>query len=125
MLRNLIGLAMGFLGGWMLWSVGGAVFREIGNGLSLMEALQYPPTAIRVIASLAAFCAGLATLVYKQNMGLWLAGVATFMFGLLVAGLIAAGTDVSMWGRNLVYLSCLTALFLGLFVTRVRGTTNE
>lgn len=120
MVRQLIGLAIGFLGGWLLWKVGGAVFHQMNQseGLSFFEFMADPVNALRAMASLAAFAAGLATLANFSTMGLWLAGVATFMFGILAAGLVVHGTDMSLWLPNVVYLACLTALFLGLFITR-------
>lgn len=125
MIRYVIGLAIGFLGGWLLWNVGGAVFLELNRGEDVLASLTYPPTMIRLIASLAAFTAGLATLTNFSGVGLWLAGVATFMFAILAFGLMARGADVALWGPSLIYLACLTALFLGLFITRKRrGATS-
>lgn len=118
MVRYIIGLAIGFLGGWLLWQVGGTVFHEIGNGESLMRALTYPPMTIRLLASLAAFSAGLATLTNFATVGLWLAGIATFMFGVLVAALYVNGSSNVIRIEDVVYLVCMTALFLGLFITR-------
>ena len=120
MARRLIGIAIGFLGGWLLWNVGGAVFFEVNGGEDFFRSITYPPTAMRLLASLAAFSAGLATLVDRTSTGLWLAGISTFMFGVLAFALMALQADSSMIVPNLIYLACLTALFLGLFITRTR-----
>ena len=127
MVRYIIGLAIGFLGGWLLWEVGGAIFLQASQGVSFVEFMSDPVNAVRAMASLAAFAAGLATLTNFNTIGLWLAGVSTFMFGVLVAGLFVHGTDMTLWLPNVVYLACLTALFLGLFITRKsrsRGVRN-
>jgi len=127
MVRYIIGLAIGFLGGWLLWEVGGAIFLQASQGVSFTAFMSDPVNAVRAMASLAAFAAGLATLTNFNTVGLWLAGVSTFMFGILVAGLFVHGTDMTLWLPNVVYLACLTALFLGLFITRKsrsRGVRN-
>jgi len=118
MVRYIIGLAIGFLGGWLLWQVGGAIFLQASQGVSFIDFMSDPVNAIRAMASLAAFEAGLATLTNFNTIGLWLAGISTFMFGVLVAGLWSHGTDIRLWLPNVVYLACLTALFLGLFISR-------
>lgn len=120
MIRTLIGLAIGFLGGWLLWSVGGSVFTELNNGADILHSLSYPPTMLRLLASLAAFSAGLATLTNRTLIGVWLSGIATFMFSILAFGLLANGAQGEMLSASLIYLACLTALFLGLFITRQR-----
>lgn len=125
MIRTFIGLAIGFLGGWLLWNVGGSVFTELNNGSDVLQSLSYPPTMLRLLASLAAFSAGLATLTNFTRVGVWLAGIATFMFAILAFGLMANGADGAMLSASLIYLACLTALFLGLFITRQRRGASE
>lgn len=118
--RQLIGFLLGGVGVWLMWRAGLGMQSYIENAdgvKSVQQALFEPKYALRVLASLAAFVAGLAALTEKRG-GAWLAGISAFIFGLTVFGLIAQREEVAEWGSEAIFLASLTGLFLALVVSQ-------
>lgn len=110
------GIAIGLLGGWMLFGNWEIIATGLQQGLSLPEIFNVA-FSMRLLASLAAFVAGVAALTELRG-GAWFAAIASFAMGVLTLGLIAMGQDKTLWQDEIVYLFILTALFLGILVAR-------
>ena len=119
-LRQLCGFILGGVGTWLMWQAGTGLSQYISasNGtVSLSQALFEPEHAMRILTAMAAFIGGLAALVEVRG-GAWLAGISSFIFGILTFAMIANRADVSLWRDEAVYLIILTGLFLTLVVSR-------
>lgn len=124
--RQFIGFLLGGVGVWLMWQagLGMQLYIQQADGVkSVQQALLEPKYALRVLASLAAFVAGLAALTERRG-GAWLAGISSFIFGLTVFGLIAQREEVAEWGSEAIFLVSLTGLFLALVVS-TRRTDEE
>lgn len=124
--RQFIGFLLGGVGVWLMWQagLGMQLYIQQADGVkSVQQALLEPKYALRVLASLAAFVAGLAALTERRG-GAWLAGISSFIFGLTVFGLIAQREAVAAWGSEAIFLASLTGLFLALVVS-TRRTDDE
>lgn len=124
--RQFIGFLLGGVGVWLMWQagLGMQLYIQQADGVkSVQQALLEPKYALRVLASLAAFVAGLAALTERRG-GAWLAGISSFIFGLTVFGLIAQREAVAEWGSEAIFLASLTGLFLALVVS-TRRTDEE
>lgn len=110
------GIAIGLLGGWMLFGNWEVVASGFQQGLSLPEIFNMA-FSMRLLASLAAFVAGVAALTELRG-GDWFAGIASFAMGVLTLGMIAMGQDKALWQDEIIYLFILTTLFLGILVAR-------
>ncbi len=116
-LRQMIGLAIGVLGGWLLWNGGFAVGQYITRGADLQTALLEPATILRLLAALAAVLSGVAALLQTRG-GAVLAGVATALFAALTFAMIGMGADSVLWKDELFTLLAMSALFLAMAITR-------
>lgn len=117
--RQFIGFLLGGVGVWLMWQagLGMQLYIQQADGVkSIEQALLEPKYALRVLASLAAFVAGLAALTERRG-GAWLAGISSFIFGLTVFGLIAQRKELATWGSEAIFLASLTGLFLALVVS--------
>jgi peptidoglycan/LPS O-acetylase OafA/YrhL len=125
--RQAVGFLLGLFGVWMMWQAGMGMMMYIeqaDGAKSFHQVLFEPKYALRMLTALAAFVGGLAALVEK-NGGAWLAGVSSFIFGLLTFGLIANQNDVAEWRSEAIILVCLTGLFLTLVVARKESSERE
>lgn len=110
------GIAVGVLGGWLLFGAWEVVAVGLQAGDPLLEIFD-AAFSMRFLAAMAAFVAGVAALTELRG-GAWFAGIATFVMGVLTIGMISMGTDKSIWRDEIIYLFILTALFLGILVAR-------
>ncbi|MEL7128594.1 MAG: hypothetical protein AAGK23_03525 [Pseudomonadota bacterium] len=117
---KICGIAIGVLGGWLLWQVWQTVAFQTASGLSVSEVVLEPEFMMRLLAAIAAFVAGIAALTELRG-GAWFAGIATFIMGILTFVMIAMGADKSLWQDEITYLFIMTALFLGIMVARSRN----
>jgi hypothetical protein len=111
----------------MMWQAGTgmAQYIEASNGMvSWQDALFEPATALRMLTALGAFVGGLAALVEKQG-GAWLAGLSSFILGILTFAMIANRADVSLWRDEAIFLIILTGLFLTLVVSQRQEPEEE
>lgn len=117
---KICGIAIGLLGGWLLWQVWSTVsFQTNELGIAFGDVVSDPVFMMRILASLSAFIAGIAALTELRG-GAWFAGIATFVMGILTFAMIAMGADKSLWQDEITYLFIMTALFLGIMVARSR-----
>ncbi len=124
--RQLLGFLLGGVGVWLMFHAGlgmKAFLDAEGGARSLQEALLEPKYALRLLASLGAFVAGLAALTERRG-GAWLAAISAFIFGLSVFGLIANRSEVAHWRQEAITLAALTGLFLALVVS-TRRTASQ
>ena len=125
--RQVCGFALGLVGVWLMWHTGMGVaeyLRHADGAASWQEALLEPKYSLRVLTALAAFVGGLSALVEK-NGGHWLAGLSSFIFGILTFGLIANRADVSEWRNEAIILVMITGLFLTLVVARKESPSED
>ncbi len=125
-LRQMCGFLLGGVGTWLMWQAGTGLAQYVSasqGAVSLTQALFQPEYALRILTAMAAFIGGLAALVEMKG-GAWLAGISSFIFGILTFALIANRADVSLWKDEAVYLVILTGLFLTLVVSR-RGEQEQ
>lgn len=113
---KLCGIAIGALGGWLLFGAWQTILIGMKNDLPWAVIFD-AAFSMRFLASLAAFVAGVAALTELKG-GAWFAGISTFIMGVLTLGMILTGTDKSIWQSEIIYLFILTALFLGILVAR-------
>ncbi len=126
-LRQACGFVLGMVGVWLMWQTGlgiAAYLSAADGAKSLTDVLFEPKYALRSLTAMAAFVGGLSALVEK-NGGHWLAGISSFIFGILTFGLIANRADVSEWRNEAVILVIITGLFLTLVVSRKGGRDKE
>lgn len=110
------GIAVGLLGGWLLFGAWQTILIGVQQGLPWMVIFD-AAFSMRFLAAMAAFVAGVAALTELKG-GAWFAGIATFVMGVLTIGMIVTGTEKTIWRDEIVYLFILTALFLGILVAR-------
>jgi hypothetical protein len=126
-LRQLCGFILGGVGTWLMWQAGTGLAQYVNashGSVSFSQALFEPATALRILTAMAAFIGGLAALVEVKG-GAWLAGISSFIFGILTFAMIANRADVSLWRDEAIFLIILTGLFLTLVVSRrEEGETN-
>lgn len=113
---KLCGIAIGLLGGWLLYGAWEAILIGIRTDQP-WPVIFDAAFSLRFLAALSAFVAGMAALTELKG-GAWMAGISTFMMGVLTVGMISTGVDKTIWQDQVIYLFILTALFLGILVAR-------
>ena len=113
---KICGIAVGLLGGWLLFGAWQTIL--IGMQQELPWIVIFDAAfSMRFLAAMAAFVAGVAALTELKG-GAWFAGIATFIMGVLTIAMIVTGTEKTVWRDEITYLFILTALFLGILVAR-------
>lgn len=122
---KLCGIAIGLLGGWLLYGAWETILIGIRTDQPWLVIFD-AAFSMRFLAALSAFVAGMAALTELKG-GAWMAGISTFMMGVLTVGMISTGVDKTIWQDQVIYLFILTALFLGILVARGQnyGGTNN
>lgn len=116
--RQIIGLLLALVGGWLFWGGASTVNILVNRGSSLSDALLQPPTSLlRLLATGLILIGGLAVLAGK-GMGRWIALLGILLFSLLAGLMILAGADSVMWADEAVISGVLWLLFLGLVITK-------
>ena len=110
------GIGIGVLGGWLLFGTYQQFLIGIRDDISWVEIFT-AAFSMHFLAAMAAFVAGIAALIELKG-GAWLAGISTFIMGVLTIGMIFTGVEKTIWQDQIVYLFALTALFLGILVAR-------
>lgn len=120
---KICGIAVGLLGGWLLFGAWEAVLIGIRDNHSWTMIFDAAFT-LEFMASLTAFVAGIAALTELKG-GAWFAGISTFLMGVLVIAMIFTGVEKTLWQNQIIYLFILTALFLGILVARGQNQTSS
>lgn len=114
--QKLCGIAIGLMGGWLLYGAYDVILAGLRAGAPLTEILT-AAFSLRFLAAMSAFIAGVAALTEVRG-GAWFAGIATFVMGVLAVGMILFGVDKAVWQAEIINLFILTSLFLGTLVAR-------
>ena len=116
--RQLCGFLLGLIGTFFMWQAGAGIAQLLHAGVITNPFVEFlePEYALRCLAAIAAFLAGLAALTEKRG-GAWLAGISSFLFGILTINLVAKYSIIA-WRDEAVFLVVLTGLFLCLVVAR-------
>jgi len=120
---KLCGIAVGLLGGWLLFGAWETILLGIRDDLP-WAVIFHAAFSIKFMASFAAFIAGVAALTELRG-GAWFAGIATFLMGILVIAMIFTGVEKTIWQSQIIYLFILTALFLGILVARGQNAGSD
>lgn len=119
-IRILTGVALAVLSAWLLWQGLSAVIMITSRGSPLGDALLQPPTSVVRIVAACVILLGALLAVAQRPGGAWLAGLGTFLFGLLPVMMAASGTAARLWADEAVVSLLLIALTVALCVIKRR-----
>ncbi|MEL6323261.1 MAG: hypothetical protein AAFQ84_03410 [Pseudomonadota bacterium] len=114
-------IALGVLGGWLALNTGYALMFAIRNDFPMDQLVE---SAIRMFAAIAALISGISSLK-ALRVSAWFAGISAFVMAVLTFFMIVLGADKSLWQDEIIYLFMMTALFLGMMVSRSRALAAE
>ena len=120
-LIKICAFGLGLLGTIMVWQAGGLIAQNSFTNLTVSQLLFDPAFALRVLAGLSAFVAGLAALT-ESNGASWLTGMASFLLGLIIAILLLnKAVDLDAYRTELIMLILMTCLSLAVVVARTQA----
>lgn len=119
-IRILVGIALAFLSGWLLWQGLSAVMMITSRGSPLSDALLQPPTSLVRIVAACLVLLGALVAVAQRPGGAWLAAIGTVLFALLPIMMAATGTASHLWADEAVVSVVLIALTAALCVIKRR-----
>ena len=117
--RKMTGIALAVFGAWLLWGTVQALMFYTRQGADFGTAVIEPEFMVPGLRSAAALIGGLLALFVVRG-GAVLASIATILTAILVAAVMAAGGDVSIWGGSALVLVVLMPLTV-ILITRPRN----
>jgi hypothetical protein len=116
--RNALACLLGGLGGWLMWQsfwiITGAVEASDGSQ-TLAQIVFNPEYTVRIIVAITAWICGLAAIVGENGRRL-LIMLASFIFGVLVFGVIAYRVEMANWREEMIMMILLTGLALTMVI---------
>lgn len=119
-----LGFMLGMAGTFLMWQAGVtlAYYAQLNGWTNFSELIFNPIYALKVLAAMGAFIAGLAALT-ERNGGHWLAGMASCILAVTVIAYLGGHGHVHAWKSEAILLLMMTGLFLATIV-RDRNTAQ-
>lgn len=113
--RQIAGLALLVLGGWLAWGGWAALLTYTERGGDLAGYLLEPPTGLIRMAATHCMVLGGFLVAFKIRMGAVIASLGTVLYATLGGLMALAGADMGLWLDEVLYAFGASGLCLLIF----------